>query len=369
MGMLKGLSAQALLWLRLFLQDRMTFLVLAVSVLGFLFCMADLNAGAEGLAAVPVGFVDLDGSEKSGELSERLAHLPSLSLKYGTYGELEELMASGGIRCILEVKEGYEEKLYAGKSRNLLNVYYEEDDRVATIVTDIVAGEMMYDICQAQAYSAYEELPAGEKEKFTREEYEAYAASLVGGEDFDFAFEFHFLDGGRQEREKGIKNSYFYRQAVAAVAALLFALLMMSALSGVCMERERGIDQRRCLAGMGKTEELLGSMLACTILSMLPAAVFAVCVAAGVGEWKKFFPIFWTSVLFSVMMALVYYILAKKMPSLFAYQVAGTVVLLGFGVCGFCSMVDGILFPEFPAWLRLIPNCAYLRKFMDILIT
>lgn len=369
MGMLKGMYAQAVLWLRLFLQDRMTLLVLAISVLSFLFCMADLNAGADQLSSIPVGFVDLDGSVKSRELSEKLVLLPSLSVQYGTYEELEELMLSGSIRCILEVKEGYEKKLYAGKSHNLLNVYYEEDDRVATIVTDIVAGEMMYDLCQAQAYLAYEELPAGEKEKFGREEYEAYAASLVGGEDFDFAFEFHFLDGGQQERKTGIKNSLFYRQAVAAVAALLFTLLMLSALSGVCMEKEQKIDKRKRLAGMGKTEEFLGSMLACTFLSMLPAAVFAVCVAASVGEWKKFFLIFWTSVLFSVMMALVYYILAKKMPDLFAYQVTGTAVLLGFGICSFCFMVDGILFPQFPGWFRLIPNCAYLGRFIEILTT
>lgn len=367
MGMFRGLCAQALLWLRLFLKDRMTIIVLAISVFSFLFCMADLNAGAEKMSSVPVGFVDLDRSEKSEELMERLSRLPSLSVQYGTYGELEALLVSGRIRCILEVKEGYGEKLYAGKSRNLLNVYHEEDDRVATLVTDIVAGEMMYEICQAQAYLAYEDLPTGEKEKFGREEYEAYAASLVGGEDFDFAFEFHFVDAGKQEREGGIKNSLFYRQAVAAVAAMLFALLMMAALSGVCMEREQGMDLRKRLLGMGWAEEFLGTMLACALLSALPAAVFAVCVAAGVGEWKKIFPIFWTSVLFSVMIALVYYILAKKVRGLLAYQAAGTAVLLGFGICGFCSMVEGVLFPEFPGWLRLVPNCVYLRWFMDIL--
>ena len=76
------------------------------------------------------------------------------------------------------------EAVSAGKYRGLLNVYHEEGDNVATLVTDIVAGEMMYDICQAHAYLAYEKLKPGEKEKFDREEYEAYAASLLGSEEF-----------------------------------------------------------------------------------------------------------------------------------------------------------------------------------------
>lgn len=367
MRMLKSLSVQALLRLRLFLQDRMTVLVLAVSALVFFFCMADMNQGAQELASVPVGLVDLDGSKKSEELAARLDALEALTVKRGTYEELRALMEEGGIRCILEIREGYGEGLYAGKSKKLINVYYEEDDRVATIVTDIVAGEMMYDICQAQAYLAYEELPAGEKGKFSRQEYEAYAASLIGGEDFDFAFEFRFVDGGHTERENGIKNSLFYRQVIGAVAALLFSLLQMSALAGVCMERERGICQRRRLAGVTGTAEMLGSMLACAVLSVLLAAVFAVCVAAGVGEWKKFFPVFWTSVLFSVMMALVYYILARTLPGLLAYQVAGTAVLAVFGICGFCSIVEGILFPEFPEWFHFLPNCMYLRRLLGIL--
>lgn len=45
MGMLKCISVHALLRVRLFLKDRMTLFVLTVSVLGFLFCMADMNRG------------------------------------------------------------------------------------------------------------------------------------------------------------------------------------------------------------------------------------------------------------------------------------------------------------------------------------
>lgn len=367
MRMLKNVPVHAGLRLKLFFQDKMTILVLFISVFSFLFCMADLNQGAEEKASIPIGLIDLDESVKSGELVKNLGNLETFSIKTGTFEELRKIMDEGGIRCILEIKEGYEESVYKGKYRNLINVYHEEGDNAATLVTDIVAGEMMYDICQAQAYLAYEKLPEGEGEKFSREEYEAYAASLIGGEDFDFAFEFRFVDGKRGEREQGVKNSLFYRQAVAAVAALLFALLEMAALSGVCLEKAQGIEKRRKMLGVLNGSELLGSMSACAVLSMLPAAVFAICVGTGTGEWEKIFPVFWTSVLFSVIMSLIYYILARAVKRLLVYQIAGTVLLIGFGICSFCSMVEGVLFPEFPAWVRWIPNCAYLRAFTGIL--
>ncbi len=365
--MIKKAFVQMGFYLRLFLTDRATLLIFCISVFLFLFCMADLNRGADEMAAIPLGLIDQDKTEKSEELVRRLKSLESFLVKSGTYGELVTLLEGGEIRCILEIKEGYQNAVSAGKYRELICVYHEEGDNVATLVTDIAAGEMMYDICQAHTYFAYEKLPEGEKEKFSREEYETYAASLIGGEDFDFAFDFRFVEEGGGERREGLKSSLFYRQIVAAMAAMLFSLFAMSAMAVVCQQKESGITKRAFLLGMGRGSEAVGNLLACTLLSMVLAAVFAICVGAGMGEWKKIFPIFWTSAVFSVMMSLIYYLLAKAAGGLFLYQIAGTLVLAVLGICGFCSIVEGVLLPDFPKWFHLLPNCAYLRGIVKIL--
>ena len=56
-------------------------------------------------------------------------------MKTGSYKELLALLEDGDIRCILEIKEGYMEAVSAGKYRGLLNVYHEEGDNVATLVS------------------------------------------------------------------------------------------------------------------------------------------------------------------------------------------------------------------------------------------
>ena len=64
MGTLRKIIAQARLSTLLFVKDRMTVLVLFVSVLTFLFCMADFSRGAEELSAIPIGLFDSDISGK-----------------------------------------------------------------------------------------------------------------------------------------------------------------------------------------------------------------------------------------------------------------------------------------------------------------
>lgn len=367
MKMLKDIWNQMTLRLKLLFKDKAALLVLVLCGLCFWFCMEDFNQGAEERAGIPIGIVNQAQKEQSAQaLIERLKQQSALYVTVGNYKELEQKMLDGYIRCILVIQEGYEEKLRQGNVKNLIAVYREEKDNVAVLITDIVAGEMLYDICLARSYQVYEELPASEKQKYTREEYEAYAASLIEKEDFDFAFSFRFVDtkGGESSQKAG--NSLFYRQAVAAAAAVLFALLQFLAMSGLVFEKEQGIALRRRLLVMGRFSQAAGNILAAGILAVLPCVIFTVCTCKGSGRWEIFFPIFWTSVLFSVMMGIAYYLWADFAHNLFSYQIGGAVFLLLTGIAGFCSMAEGVA-GEFPVWLDLVPNCMYLKWFTYLL--
>ena len=90
--MIKKAFVQMGFYLRLFLTDRATLLIFCISVFLFLFCMADLNRGADEMAAIPLGLIDQDKTEKSEELVRRLISLESFLVKSGTYGELVTLL-------------------------------------------------------------------------------------------------------------------------------------------------------------------------------------------------------------------------------------------------------------------------------------
>lgn len=365
MKMFEDIGNQLQLRFKLFWKDKMTVLVFLAACGFFLFCMADLNLEAEEKASIPIGVVDLDGNN---DLVERLERQPALSVITGDYEELEERMLGGYIRCILVISQEYSGKIQKGNVKSLISVYHEKGDNVASVITDIVAGEMMYDICLARAYEAYAGLPEEKMAmRYTREEYEAYTASLIGSDEFDFAIEFRYLDSKGKEKQRGMDNSLLYRQAVAAVAAMLMTLVSFTAMAGVQLEKGQGIAARKKLLSMGRFSQAAGNLLAAGLLLGIVSAIFAGCVSMGTRRNEVFLSVFGITILFSLVMAFVYYLWARLAPGLLGYQAAGVVFLLLTGIAGFCSMAEGAVIRSFPAALRLIPNCVYLKWFVSIL--
>lgn len=366
-GFFSDVWCQFVLRLKLFGRDRATIVVFLVAAICFLLCMTDLNLGAEEKASLPVGVVNLDDGVKAQELVDGLKEAQALFVTEGSYEELEEKLFDGYLRCIIVIKDGYTRKLESGKYRELISIYHESSDQVASVIGDIVAAEMMYDVCLAKGYKAYEKLPEGEKEKYTREEYKAYAASLLDSEEFDFSFEFFYEDGHGVQEETALDNSIFYRQAVAALAAMLMTLLQLTTMAELQLEKQQGIQARRRLTAMSRRAALCGNLLVSGVFSALLAGMFAVSVGIGTGTARKIFSIFLISLLFSLAMAVVYYFLAKAARSVLAYQIAGAVWLLVSGIGGFGFMVEGVLLPKLPVWAEYLPNVMYLHYFTNII--
>lgn len=367
MKMHRDILTQTTLRLKLYWKDKATVTVFLLVCFCFLFCVFDLNQNAEEKAALQVGIVNLDEGTEGQKLMERLDRVPALLVQTGTWEELEQSMMDGYLRCILEIHPDFSKKLEKGSCKRVITVYHEEGDNVSAVISDIVAGEIMYELCLSRAYRTYEKLPEYERQKYTREEYADYTASLLDREEFDFAFEFEFTDTTGKTEKQGLDNSLFYRQAVAAAACMLMTLLQFTAMSGVMLEKEQGLHTRSKLICISFGAGMAGNLLAAAILSMLCSTIFAAAVSFGVQDGKVFFSLLWISVIFSVMMALVYYALTVLAQNLLSYQISGAVLLLLTGVSGFCSMVEGVLIGNFPAWFDWIPNVIYLRWFTEII--
>ncbi len=365
--MFKDIVVEFWLRLRLFFKDRITVIVLVISLLFFLFAMGQFNAEAEKRASIPIGVAAGEDTKEVRALIDRLRKLESLYIVEGSLEELLEQLSDGYIQCVFEIREGYADKISKGRSRSLIAVYHPKGDDASSILADIVAGEMMYEICLAQGYKEYESLPEKEKEKYTRQEYEEYTASLIKDENFDFAFQFRFVDTVGGEREDGVKNSLLYRQAITAVAAMMLCAVPFVAMGSIYSEKACGIAARKRICAMGRFAVDAGDIAASFILSLGMSVVFAVCLCFGAGKEEKFFIILWTTLIFSIIMALTYYYLAKIMRGLFGFQIAGALLLLVMGCCGFCSLVEGVLIDRFPLWLRWIPNCVFLRSVTKLL--
>ena len=225
---------QMQLRLRLFVRNRMICAVIFLAAISFFLLIRDFNLQAQNRAAIPIGVVNEDQIDHtpttaSTQLLHGLSESSSLLVYEGTQNELEELLYDGYINCIFVIKQGYEKRLLAGETKELITVYEGQDDSLAMIISDIVAGEMMYQICLARGIQIYQNIPPGENGKHSYKEYQQYAKQLLESEKFDYSFSIIYVDTGQIVQEKKeLNNSLLYRQILAGIAAMFYSFVILS---------------------------------------------------------------------------------------------------------------------------------------------
>ena len=119
----------------------------------------DMNFSTGDRSAIPIGLVDDDNSMLSVKFSDRLKTNESLGISGNSF--LASLKQT--FRWLYQMysgnKKGYE-KISKRMNTGLIYVYRNPDDAIATVVTDIAAGDMMMDICKAGLIQEFEKLKA-----------------------------------------------------------------------------------------------------------------------------------------------------------------------------------------------------------------
>lgn len=352
--------------LHLFIRNRMIGVVVFLASFSFFFLIRDLNLQAEQKAAVPIGVVNEDNvngnpTQSSLKLIHGLSENTSLFVYEGTYEELEELFYDGYIHCIFVIKQGYERKLTAGETKELIWVYQRKDDSLAMLLSDIVAGEMMYPICLAKGVQIYRDLVQKEAGKHSYEEYKEYADSLLESGEFDYSFSVTYVDTGQKIKEKKeLNNGLLYRQILAGIAAMFYSFVSLSAFAAIVTEKEQGLLIRKTLTKMSKMAQNLGDLCAVWILLSGLSVIFSFCISFYLNKKALFGSLWLSSMLYNVIVGILFLFLAKRIRQVSLYQSVGIFLVIGFGVAGFCTMIEGILIPEIKL-LDLVPNTWLIR--------
>ncbi len=144
-----------LLRLKLLFKDRTAGICYLVASVVILVVILGLNIHAEERSSLPIGLVNEDAGEKSAELAEKIRTSESLYVYEDEFDPLYDLLLDGYINCIFVIKKGYEKSVTDGDPSEVLGIYAAEDDKISTVISDIVAGCMMYEVCLDKAYKRY----------------------------------------------------------------------------------------------------------------------------------------------------------------------------------------------------------------------
>ncbi len=360
-----------LLRMKLIGKDRITLTVLLSSLLMFSILIQTLSSTAEEHSAIPIGLVDLDNSEESLSFAERVSKVSSLRIVEETEEKLHSLLLDELIYAIFVIDEGFEEKLHKGNPKDLVSVYFIGKHRSTAILSDILAGEMMYPITLYKSIRYYEGIEY-EGQKLSEDEYKSYIVQLLkGSTDFDFAFDISY------ERPQDsisdnlqISNTILYNQLIFGILGILAALIAMFIISVRIREKELGVEERLRISRFSMLQRDLGSVLSLLLIEGCLAFIFASLILLQLGIWKPLIIV--SSLLlimeFSLVMGCIFIIVSNLVKSIITYQMIGSILILITGGLGFYQMLNGFRPTATSKVLNFIPNCWFIQGFTDIIV-
>ena len=343
--------------IRLLLTDRTASVCYIVSAAVILAVLLSLNIHAEEKSAIPIGLIDEDRSETSKELCRRLGELPSLYIYEGSMEELTELLLDGYVNSIYVIEQGYEDRVNAADTAELICVTYSGDDRISSLICDIFAGCMMYDICLNKTYAEYESLDRSRinadvtsgdaddtvmAQKLTKSEYAAYLQNRRASGEFEFTFDVTYTEAGSGEIQRSdITNGMLYRQMIAAILAMLIMLVCFCGYNVQVTEYENGLRSRlkTVMSGPG----CCAAEILAVSLYTAPLAVPVSLLLTADGGIGNFFGILLVNLVFILVSGAIFRLLAGLAGGTFTYQLLGTAVTLILGISGFVSVFEGLM--------------------------
>lgn len=357
--------------IKLICKDMTTLAALLFSLLIFTLVLTVLSGSAQEHSAIPIGIVDKDQSRESAELMVRVAETPALRVIEGEEEELHELLLDEMVNALFVIEEGYGRKIWMGDSREIITMYYIRDNKSSSIISDIIAGEMIYPISLYKSLRYYERLPF-DGGKLTAEEYGLYVDHLLKeSDDFDFAFHM-ILENPRNEvrKEEPISNALLYNQLIFGILGILTALIAMFLISGLIREKELGVEERLSISRIHYWKQEIGNLLALLFVEGMVALILTgiLCYPMEPANYSIYISSFLLVFLFATAFGSLFLLIAGIVKSILVYQMVGSILILVTGGLGFYHLLTGFYQVISGSIVKIIPNCWFIQGFTDIIV-
>lgn len=355
----------------LIMKDPVTVLVLCISSILFAFMAGSLSVSSESLSALPIGVIDYDNSPSSGQLISGLQKSATLRVVQGTEEELHKQLMDEMITSYFVIEEGYGENLKKSNMQKLVGMYYKEDNKAATIIADIVAGEIVYPASLYKAFRYYDRLPYT-GEKLSMAEYEEYMNRFVeSSEIFDFAFQLRYQNPvSSQQPDNSLSNSVLYDQLIIGILGMMIAFIAMFLNSHTVTEKENGVDLRLKITGLHSLKKDIGNLCALLLWEGMLSLVFSGVIIrhVAVADGKLWLGIWLLMLLNSIVLTVVMLLMTKLIHRMLPYQLVCSGFILLTGGLGFYQLLTGLYRSLIGDLVKIIPNSWFIKGFTDIIV-
>jgi ABC-2 type transport system permease protein len=374
-----------LLHVKMIISNRLTLIFLILTTVILLVIVNQLSINSEEKSSIPIGIANEDQSKTADELVLKLKKVPALYIYEGNEKELKNLLGNDKITAYFIIEKGYENSVRKGNTDDIVRMCFLKGNEKYKILSDIIAGEMLYPICLYKGYNMYqildwEKIPnsqdikdsSSDDIKLTRDEYEKYTNSLTTSEEFDFAFSISFLNTlkkGNQKEE--LTNAIIYQQITLGIVGMLYAFIAMFVMAAFVAEKENAIHKRVRISLLSPIIKDLYQISAALTFQGLLSVFLLIILGSKISEFNMLRSslLFLLLLLFSLIMLLLFLILSKVITQTGRYQLVGTLIILVFGTVGYLHLISGFIDPKILNISKIIPNNWFIRGFTDIILS
>jgi len=352
--------------IKMLVKGKQTILLLVVSLLLMSAMLLGMDEVKEEKSKISIGMVNEDGNELAEAVISGMKQKDMYDVAVGEEKELLERLTFGELSAVCIFSEGYAEKIYSGKAKNLVTIY-ETQSGEALLLGDILAGVMMQEICTAKGYQAllaYGE-KAGKELAVSMEEYQSYVNRILESGDTDFFFDVTYVAGTGEKSEKP-SQAVIYEQAIFAVFALMTGLIAIYSVLPFRQMRHGRLAERIKTLPLHGSAVYVGSALAGLVIPVLFGGLFLLLFSVRNNlEFAKNISLLICTVVYSCVIVCMMLLAAYGIRNHTVYQMGMLAMILLFGIFGLISLVDGLLVPEgLAGW---VPNGWYVRKMTELL--
>ncbi len=352
--------------LKLMLKSRAAVIILLIMSVIFLLLLKSFSAEINVKSNIPIGMADEDGTELSKEFLENCKKQEGIYVYDAERKNLEEKLYKNEIAGYFIIKQGFQESVRKGQTKNLIASYAYENASFTSVVSDILAGEIMYELCLSNTWNMYAGLDSS-MSKYNQEQFYNYIDRLKEDTRYKYAFDIHMVEKDKKEPKKTeFQYQLIYEQIVLAIISMALCIIAMFLVWSIMENPDSQVLKRRRLLFIPNIVFYLGELLSVgSVMSLYTICCSLIMYLMGHSlNIVDFVSIMFTGIAFSMGVVIAFYVIRKIIKSNTAYQLISFLFII---VTSVISML-GIFSVEMKKMTMFIPNDWFVQGITDIII-
>ncbi len=354
--------------IKLLLVSKAALIVIAVFGVLVAYFTYDMMESLRDRSALPIGVIDYDQSELSGNILTRLKQMDSLYVLTDSEEEAVKALKEERIMAYFVIKDGYEEKIKKNSVNDLIQMHYLKGKSYITVLSDIFARSMIFDVVNYKGLNYYLSTVGHSQEEL--DAYLSYSAEyeLYEKDVFQFEKQYYNFNKDQIEESSRIDNTLLSQQVGIGIIAMLFAFFALFILYGV---RLAGSTQKRLAVSMvPKWCVYTGEVLTVMLLMTFFAVLYGLYMILGlkITTMEFFINIIYYILLYCLQYVFLLGALSHLCKKEMVFQVLSSLIIIMTGAVGVLSMIGAFTWKQLTILGQVLPNYWFIDGVTDSIL-